>query len=338
MNPHRLPVPVPVPACAGTGAGTGASFHRAPLWGLHHDTLLAIAYPGANTTMSEEAVPTPPPEAPGTSNSTALSLISGENVKEDQGDGPTLFSTRRPRNASAGAASGLKSVAKGVGMGVVGLVAAPVMGAKENGVKGFVGGLAAGVAGAVMLPVAGAVVGAVQLGRGLYNTPEAVVERGKGKVWDEDTRQWVVFDLNEEAREVLAVSEEDWCKQHGIKAAGERDGPSGRAGQVKETELYDVLGVESDASSAAIRKAYFVKAKELHPDKNISDPNAHAKFQAVGEAYQVLSNDELRAKYDASGKAALETSSIVDPSSFFAMLFGSEPFEYLIGEQKLATI
>ena len=72
-----------------------------------------------------------------------------------------------------------------------------------------------------------------------------------------------------------------------------------------------------------------------HPDKNLEDPNAHDKFQKVGEAYQVLSNDEMRLKYDQQGKAALETSSLVDPTSFFAMLFGSEPFEHLIGELRL---
>ena len=68
------------------------------------------------------------------------------------------------------------------------------------------------------------------------------------------------------------------------------------------------------------------------------DPEAAKRFQAVGEAYQVLSNDELRAKYDASGKAALDASSLVDPMQFFSMLFGSEPFEYLIGELRLATM
>ena len=54
-----------------------------------------------------------------------------------------------------------------------------------------------------------------------------------------------------------------------------------RDAAVKETELYDVLGVAPDASSAAIRKAYFKLAKELHPDKNTADPHAHDKFQKV---------------------------------------------------------
>ena len=288
--------------------------------------------------MSSDAN-TPPAAHTAWSGSQAL-VVQGEGEPggPSENDMPTLFSTRRPRNVQAGAASAAKSVLKGAAMGVTGLVAAPIIGARENGVKGFFGGLAAGVAGAVALPVAGVVVGAVQLGRGVWNTPEALAESNAGKVWDEDARKWVVFDLNEEAREVLALSEDEYCKRNGIKRAGDKESSSGRGGQVKETELYDVLGVESSASAAVIRKAYFVKARELHPDKNTSDPNAHAKFQKVGEAYQVLSNEEMRAKYDASGKAALDTSTMVDPTHFFAMLFGSEPFEYLIGELKLATI
>lgn len=67
-------------------------------------------------------------------------------------------------------------------------------------------------------------------------------------------------------------------------------------------------------------------------------PPPHPVACQVGEAYQVLSNEELRLKYDSQGKAALETSSLVDPTSFFAMLFGSEPFEHLIGELRLATL
>jgi DnaJ-class molecular chaperone len=62
--------------------------------------------------------------------------------------------------------------------------------------------------------------------------------------------------------------------------------------------LYNQLGVQSNAAYDEIKKAYRKLAIQLHPDKNINDPNASQKFQSLGEAYQVLSNPQLRAAYD----------------------------------------
>ena len=61
-------------------------------------------------------------------------------------DGAALFSTRRPKDVGAGMASGAKTIMKGVVASAIGLVAAPVMGAREEGVKGFVKGMGMGVA------------------------------------------------------------------------------------------------------------------------------------------------------------------------------------------------
>ena len=273
--------------------------------------------------------------------STALTLRDpskeagdGLSMPDDE-DGMTLFSLRRPRNVTAGASSGLKSIAKGVAMGAVGLVAAPAIGAKEGGAKGFVQGLGAGIVSAICLPVAGVVVGSVQVTRGLFNTPEAIKERASGKVWDEDTRSWIRYDLDAEAREILKQSEEEWCKEHGVSLDDAKEGGKERGAAV-ETELYDVLGVKPSATQGEIKKAYYKLAREKHPDKS-TEPDAHATFQALGEAYQVLSNEETRDKYDKQGKAALDMSTL-DSTHFFSMLFGSAPFEYLVGELKAATM
>lgn len=225
----------------------------------------------------------------------ALMLLPDASAKgqEEEEMAAQLFSLRKPKNACAGAASGLKSALKGVAMGTVGLVGAPVAGAREEGAKGFVKGLGMGIASAVIFPVAGLLVGSVQVARGVFNTPEAIKERTQGKVWDEDKRVWIKFNLDAEAREMLSQTEEEWCKANKVTLDG-RDGGEGtdgrRSGKVTETELYDVLGVQPDATEGEIRKAYYKLAREKHPDK-CKDPElkqgAHETFQKIGEAYQV---------------------------------------------------
>ena len=71
-------------------------------------------------------------------------------------------------------------------------------------------------------------------------------------------------------------------------------------------------------------------------DKNPNDPTAHEKFQAIGEAYQVLSDTELRNAYDKYGKeSARPTEGFVDPAEFFTSIFGGDAFLDWIGEISL---
>ena len=105
---------------------------------------------------------------------------------------------------------------------------------------------------------------------------------------------------------------------------------------VVDTAYYDTLGVQPDASSLEIKKAYRKLAITTHPDKNPGDETAHERFQAVGEAYQVLSNKELRGAYDKYGKEkAKPDAGFDDPSEFFSMIFGGDAFVDLIGELSL---
>lgn len=102
---------------------------------------------------------------------------------------------------------------------------------------------------------------------------------------------------------------------------------------VVDTAYYDALQVPPTATELEIKKAYRKLAIKLHPDKNPGDETAHAKFQEIGEAYQVLSDSQLRAAYDKYGKEkAKPDTGFEDPSEFFTMIFGGDAFLDWIGE------
>ncbi len=66
-------------------------------------------------------------------------------------------------------------------------------------------------------------------------------------------------------------------------------------------DYYDILGVGRKASEKEIKQAYRRLARKYHPDVNPNDKAAEAKFKEIGEAYEVLSDAEKRAKYDRYG-------------------------------------
>ena len=74
-------------------------------------------------------------------------------------------------------------------------------------------------------------------------------------------------------------------------------------------DFYKVLGVARGASKDEIRKAYRKLSRENHPDARPDDKGAAEKFQQVQDAWDVLSDDEKRAKYDQFGHAAFDRSS-----------------------------
>lgn len=68
-------------------------------------------------------------------------------------------------------------------------------------------------------------------------------------------------------------------------------------------DYYKILGVERKASADDIRSAYRKLAMQYHPDKNPGDKKAEDKFKEINEAYQVLSDEQKRARYDQLGSA-----------------------------------
>jgi molecular chaperone DnaJ len=71
-------------------------------------------------------------------------------------------------------------------------------------------------------------------------------------------------------------------------------------------DFYEILDLERGASSAEIKKAYRKKAIKFHPDKNPGDNTAEENFKKAAEAYEILSDDNKRARYDQHGHAAFE--------------------------------
>lgn len=206
--------------------------------------------------------------------------------------------------------------------------------------------------------------GVVQVVRGVAATPEAVYEPLRGKRWDSVAREWVYEDLDEEALDlpandddVLAGAEQRRQQlAHFFGAASQGTGgvpppfgapfamPGTPAGSTpvgvvapKETAFYDILGVRPDAPPPEIKRSYYALARKLHPDKNQGDPQAAARFQELGAAYQVLQDPDLRRRYDAGGAAGVRDVPLLDATAFFNMLFGSDSFNHLIGRLELAT-
>ena len=71
-------------------------------------------------------------------------------------------------------------------------------------------------------------------------------------------------------------------------------------------DYYEILGVSKNATASEIKKAYRKKAIEFHPDKNPGDKNAEESFKKAAEAYEILGDQNKRAKYDQFGHQAFE--------------------------------
>src|SRR5690554_7409913 len=76
----------------------------------------------------------------------------------------------------------------------------------------------------------------------------------------------------------------------------------------EKRDFYEILDVPKSASAEDIKKAYRKKAIQYHPDKNTGDKDAEEKFKEAAEAYEVLSDENKRARYDQFGHAGVGSS------------------------------
>ena len=98
-------------------------------------------------------------------------------------------------------------------------------------------------------------------------------------------------------------------------------------------DAYEILGVERGADERAIKKAFRVVARELHPDVNSDDPEAETKFKEAAEAYEVLSDPERKAVYDRHGWDGVDSKGYASQAQgfgsfadIFDAFFGGDPF------------
>jgi molecular chaperone DnaJ len=74
---------------------------------------------------------------------------------------------------------------------------------------------------------------------------------------------------------------------------------------MSKRDYYEVLGVSKNATAEEIKKAYRQKAIQFHPDKNPGDKASEEKFKEAAEAYEILSSQEKKQRYDQFGHAGM---------------------------------
>ncbi len=95
----------------------------------------------------------------------------------------------------------------------------------------------------------------------------------------------------------------------------------------EKRDYYEVLSVERSASGEELKRSYRKLAVKFHPDKNPDDPHAEERFKELGEAYDVLMDQDKRSAYDRFGHAAFAQGTagrggFHDPMDIFREVFG----------------
>jgi curved DNA-binding protein CbpA len=239
-----------------------------------------------------------------------------------------LFPAERPGSVITGVANGAKSVAIGAVLGVSSIVGLPMayycLGGDDGDWKGLlvssIAGLLVGVPTATLFGAHAA----YSVAMGTIQTPFTVAASLAGMIWDSEQHQWRYYSLPDEYQTIANYT---------------------RSKAPADSTLYNVLEVSPQATAKEIKRAYYTKAKDVHPDKN-PDASAAATFLKLHDAYQILSDPKQRATYDEWGiSPSTENTSPngmqieFDPRTFFVILFGSQQVvEQYTGELGISSL
>jgi len=222
-----------------------------------------------------------------------------------------------PRHIVQGLKTGILSATVGVVSALGFLLGTPYL-LSSMGWPGIIVGLIFGGLGSAGTLLIGFGTAAVSVAIGLWKTPQAIYASWfQRKKWDSDEREWMFYTLDEEAETIL-------------------NSETART-SVSDSTYYDVLGIKPGSSSKDIKRAYFAKAKVVHPDKNPDDEEAANEFIQLHKAYQTLSDPQLREEYDQWGSSSSSSDESFNVEVFFEILFGSQIVEPYIGQLAVAS-
>jgi hypothetical protein len=239
-----------------------------------------------------------------------------------------IFPKERPGSIITGVVHGVKSLAIGAVLGASSIVGLPlgylVLGGDDTNWIGVVVSSLAGLLVGVPTVTVFGVHAAYSVAMGTIQTPFTVAATLAGMVWDSEQHQWGYYSLPEDYQAIANYT---------------------RSKAPADTTLYNVLGVDAHATPKDIKRAYYTKAKDVHPDKN-PDPSAAATFLVLHDAYQILSDAEQRATYDEWGLSSSSSPTSMeglpvefDPRTFFVILFGSQQVvEQYTGELGISSM
>ncbi|KAL3928683.1 MAG: hypothetical protein SGBAC_012545, partial [Bacillariaceae sp.] len=154
--------------------------------------------------------------------------------------------------------------------------------------------------------------------------PQSIQSWWKGSVWNPyDGGSWQLYNLKEHQEELIRER----------VSSNDNDKPN----------YYQILEVPASATKSEIKRAYYVKAKELHPDKNLQSDEAETSEEAFLElqkAYQTLSDDVQRSWYDEVGESSSaqdKMAAMFHPNLLFSILFDSNSLQPFVGNLAVSS-